>query len=258
MAQALSWSQALIKQLQSSSLLRVQGQYLSSIPPSQLRRLSRWFMALLALIVMVAWNWKLVLATGAGIGSMLAVYLAPTWHWQKYWANLHRFLNGPHRQLALAVVSGGLVTLLTYMVTSIWVSTDNGWLAMGAIVQGIATLLTLLLLIWQIVSQYKLNREQTLDKLFDDLTQVNSLSRLIAVDRLTRLLYQGRIRQSHQLQVSQYLRLMLSQEEQTVIRKAILEALQILGELPTLEEANPSQQIPLHFKKQRHQVMINE
>lgn len=235
MAQVSSWSQVLLKQLQVSSLSLVKSQYFHDLFRSQLRWLSRWLIGLWALGIMLVWNWKLVLATGTGMGVMLGVYPLLGFNWQAQWSSWYRFLNSSNRQLTIAVGSGGLAILITYTVTSIWASAANRWLATGAILQGLGTLLTLVLLIWQIISQGAVGQEIELEKLCDGLTQANSLSRLMSVRKLTHLMCKGRLNRVHQLQVSEYLRLMLAQEEEQVIREAILDALQVCSESTSVE-----------------------
>ena len=65
-----------------------------------------------------------------------------------------KFLTSPNCRLALAVGSGGIATVSTYMAAAIWVESSSSWIAAGAIVQGLATLLTLILLMLQMVSFY--------------------------------------------------------------------------------------------------------
>ena len=83
---------------------------------------------------------------------MLLAYLMQEWDCQIYGSSLRRFFSGFNRQLTLAVGSGGIATLSTYMAVSIWVDSDSPWIAAGAILQGFGTLATLILLVWQIIN----------------------------------------------------------------------------------------------------------
>jgi len=74
----------------------------------------------------------------------------------------YSFLNG---QSPVAAVSGGIATLSTYMAASIWIDSDSPWIAAGAILQGLGTLATLILLVWQIISWQASREEAQLDQL---------------------------------------------------------------------------------------------
>jgi len=88
---------------------------------------------------------------------MVLVYSMQEWDWQVRWSDIRRFLNGS--PVNLAAVSGGIATLSTYMAASIWIDSDSPWIAAGAILQGLGTLATLILLVWQIIS-WQASREK--------------------------------------------------------------------------------------------------
>jgi hypothetical protein len=131
-------------------------------------------------------EWKLLLATGAGVLVMLMVYLMQEWDWQRYWSSLRRYFTGSNQQLTLAVGSGGIATLSTYMAVSIWIDSDSSWIATGAILQGFGTLATLILLVWQILSRQAGRNAVNRDQMLHDLTDGDPLKRLLAVRQLTR------------------------------------------------------------------------
>lgn len=227
--------------------------YFSRIPSfiSPSRMQWAWLFCLVCLVVMLAWNWKLVLATGAGIAVMLGIYLLPSLNWRTYWSNLRSFFRGSPSQLTIAVGGGGLAALITYMTTAIWVDTENHWLASGAILQGFGTLTTLSLLVWQIIDRHVHRRETELDQLLNGLTQDNALKRLLALRKLTHLVNKKYLSQVECKQVAEYLQLMLCQEKQEVIRQAILSALLALEPSSTpLTQAKPLQ-VPVRLKKRR-------
>ena len=256
-AQVSSWSKSILKQIQDSSLLRFESQISPSLSPSQLRRLGRWLIIISGLTILLMWNWKLVLATLAGIGVMFGIYFLPTQNWQNYWSKLYHFATSSQRQLTLAVVSGGVAALITYMVTSIWVNTENRWLATGVILQGLGTLLTIVLLVWQIAASRWTHQETKLDQLLEDLTHPKSLKRLMAVRKLTRLVYKNSLNQVHHIQCAQYLQVMLSQEEDKIIRQAILDALEIIGQSKPLHEIHEKStlvQVPVNLKYKPVQI----
>jgi uncharacterized membrane protein YhiD involved in acid resistance len=170
------------------------------------------------------------------------------WDWQVRWSDIRRFLNGSNRQLTLAAVSGGIATLSTYMAASIWIDSNSPWIAAGAILQGLGTLATLILLVWQIISWQASREEAQLDQLLTDLTDADPLKRLIAVRQLTRLVTRTRFEQAHHSTVSEYLRLLLSREQETVIREAVFDSLQALNNVQQLSSGTaPS--TPVAFKR---------
>jgi len=186
---------------------------------------------------MLFWNWKLLLATVVGILVMVLVYWMQEWNWQVHWSDLRRFLKGSNRQLTLAACSGSVATLSTYMAVSIWIDSDSPWIAAGAILQGLGTLFTLILLAWQIISWQVSRQEAQVDQLLTDLTDIDPLKRIIAVRQLTRLLTHAQLDQATQRTVADYLRLLLSREQESVIREAVLDGLLALDKVQQLSLA---------------------
>ncbi|MEH2001212.1 MAG: armadillo-type fold-containing protein [Nostoc sp.] len=190
------------------------------------------FLGFLTIVVaMLLWNWKLLLALLIGVGVMVLVYSMQEWDWQLHWSKIRKFLNSSNRRLALAVVSGGLATVSTYMAAAIWVDSHSHWIAAGAIVQGVGTLLTLILLVWQIVNFYGNREEDHLDQLLVNLTEKDPLKRLIALHQLTKFISRKRVDCSVQQDVIECLQLLLSREEEVVIREAAFKSLQACDRL---------------------------
>lgn len=229
MAQASSWWQQFInsnmqgwsppefrtKALKSQFLHRYQGP-------------GGWLLNLTVVVTLLFWNWRLLLAMMVGMLVMVLVYSMPGWNWQIYWSDIRRFLNSSNRQLTLAVGSGSIATFSTYLAAAIWIDSDSPWIAVGAIIQGLGTLVTLILLIWQIVS-WQTNREETkLDQLLTDLTDVDPLTRLIAVRQMTRLVTRSQFDSTHYRTANDCLRLLLIREQEDTIREAVFESLQAL------------------------------
>lgn len=182
-------------------------------------------------VAMLLWNWKLLLALLLGVGVMLLVYSMQEWDWQSRWSEIYKFFNSPNRRLALAVSSGGIATLTTYMAAAIWVDSNSPWIAAGTIVQGLGTLLTLILLVWQIVNFYGNREEDHFDRLLLDLTAQDPLKRLIAIRQLTKFITRRKIDHRVQQDAIQCLQLLLSREEEAVIREAAFDSLQALDHL---------------------------
>ncbi len=168
---------------------------------------------------------------------VLVYWMQETWNWQVRWSDLRRFLKGSNRQLTLSAGSGAVATLSTYMAVSIWIDSDSPWIAAGAILQGLGTLLTLILLVWQIIGWQVNRQEAQVDQLLTELTDIDPLKRIIAVRQLTRLLTHAQFEQATQRTVADYLRLLLSREQESVIREAVLDCLQALDKVQQLSLA---------------------
>ncbi len=197
---------------------------------------------------MLFWNWKLLLATSAGILLMLLVYAMQGWNWQVYWSNWRRFFTGSNRQLTVAVGSGGLAALSTYLAASIWVDSENRWIAAGTILQGFGTLLTLILLLWHAIAD-RLNRDEAkFEQLLKDLADAAPLKRLIAVRQLAHLVNHSRLSNGYRHQLVEYFRLMLSVEQEPAIRDAVLESLQNWDITQLKNQDNQPLQFPLNLK----------
>lgn len=179
-------------------------------------------------VAMLLWNWKLLLALIVGISMMLLAYSLPEWNWQGHWDKIYKFFHGANRRLALAVGSGGIATLTSYIAATIWVDSHNPWLATGMIVQILCMLLTLALLMWQILSLYGSREEDHVEKLLINLTQKDPLQRLIAVRQLTKLISHKSIDTIIQKDIIQCLKFRLNQEEEIFIKEAICQSLLLL------------------------------
>ncbi len=229
MAQASSWWQQLVNQIPGSSLPEFKSKAFKSLSGKYFGHLGLWLSGLTVAIVMLFWNWELLLATSVGVLVMWLVYRLQVLDWQLSWSNLRRFFGGANRQLTIAVGSGGLATLSTYMAISIGVDTDSPWIAGGAILQGLGTLAILVLLIWQIVGRRAFRDEAKLDRMLASLTDADPLKRLIAVRHLTR--FGTKYDSCEQHAIAEYFCLMLSQESEAVIRDAVLDGLQAFDRL---------------------------
>jgi len=246
-AQASSLWQQLLNQLQSLSQETANLRASKRLKLHRLKGPGGWLLSLTVVVAMLFWNWKLLLATSAGILVMLLVYLMQEWDWQVHWSDLRRFLNGSNRQLALAVGSGGMAALSTYMAASIWVESDSPWIAAGAILQGLGTLITLILLVWQIVSRQASRNETKLNGMLTNLTDSDPLKRLIAVRQLTHWGGETQLDPAQRRQIADYFYLMLNREQETVVRDAVLDGLQALGN-PQVVHGEPLQ-VPFAVKR---------
>lgn len=220
---------------------------LKSLSRLQFGSLGFWLLGLTVAFALMFWNWKLVLATIVGMLVMWLVYRLQFCNWQSYWSNLRRLFGGANRQLTIAVGSGGLATLCTYMAVSIGVDTNSPWIAAGTMLQGFGTLAILVLLIWVFSDRFACSDRAKLDQVLADLTHTDPLKRLIAVRYLISSV--RRFDVSHQRHFADCFRLMLSREEEAVIRDAVLDGLKALENNLQMDRATPSFSIPVDLKR---------
>ncbi|NJO93774.1 MAG: ATP synthase subunit I [Hydrococcus sp. RM1_1_31] len=214
----------------------------------EIRKMSRWLLISFGTSTMLLWNWKLVIATVSGVGLMLLVYFVQGWNWQAYLSHWRKFFTGSSGKLTVAVGSGGFAALSTYIAASIWADSENRWLATGTILQGFGTLLTLLLLVWHIIGDRSQQDEHKFEQLLQDLTASDPLKRLIAVRQLSNLIAKPRFRLVYEQQLVEYFCLLLSTEQEPLIREAVLKSLQKWGREVPKYQSDRSLQIPLDLK----------
>jgi hypothetical protein len=142
------------------------------------------------------------------------------------------------------------------MASAIWVDSPSPWLAAGAIIQGIGTLLTLILLVWQIFNFQGSQQQDYLDKLLSDLTETEPLKRLIAVGKLNNFIARQRLDTALQQDVIKCLQIFLSQEQEVIIREAALDCLQNLNRLQLLKPINAKVFTPISVKA-KSKVLID-
>lgn len=234
MAKPYGWQQ-ILNQIPESSLPEVKSKTLRLLV-KRFRSPSAWLLSLSIVVAMLLWNWKLLLATSVGIFVMSLVYLMQDWNWQVHLSKLRRLISGSNRQLTLAVGSGGIAAISTYMTAIVWVESDSPWMAAGAILQGLGTLATLILLVWQIASRQSQGQEAEINKILGNLTAVEPLKRLIAVRQLSAIAANKSLDIANGRVITDYFRVMLSQEEEPIIREAALDALQKLDNTQPLKK----------------------
>ncbi|XTZ10900.1 MAG: hypothetical protein ACQZ3N_03220, partial [cyanobacterium endosymbiont of Rhopalodia yunnanensis] len=145
---------------------------------------------------------------------------------------------GSSGRLVLAVSSGGLGAIVAYIAVSVWANSENCWLAIGCITQGIGTLLSFGLLLWHIVQCREKSYENQFNQWILDLTNANSLKRLIAVKSLANLLEKQWFNYHYHQQIRDYFKLMLTKETESLVRQGILEGLAMCNEqqVPNLKK----------------------
>ncbi len=235
--------------LQSSDFWQTQGWKAARIARSQ--RVRAWLSVLTVLGVWGWWDAKLLFSTGLGLAILIWVCRLPLSSFQRDKIFGLQHLQPMNRQLTVGVGSGVAVSVFLYAMLSLWTSLENPWMALSVIGQNAAILAILTLIVWERVQQ-KLNSEEAqLNQWLADLTHDNPLKRLIAVRQLTHLFQSS----PHRSQVSQlvleaqrrealpslqplpelerieiveYFQLMLYQEDETLVREALREGLEIL------------------------------
>jgi hypothetical protein len=193
-------------------------------------------------LAMLLWNWKLLLATSIGVSTMVSAYSLQKRDLSKYWLQLSQFFDKHNRRLLIAVLSGAIATVTSYTAIAVFLSSKNPWIATGALMQGAGTLLTLILLVW-LITTINGNREQTrIDELLQNLTESEPLKRLIALRQLTKLVTRFDIDVRERKAVIDCLQLLLTTEEETLIRDTAFDSLQAIERL---EASGSGDAIPL-------------
>lgn len=241
MASRFWWQQYISNIIENLSQLKVENITPKSRVLQRFQGPGGWLAIATITVAMLIWNWQLFLATVMGVVVMSLVYVMHQWDWQAIVSDVRSLLNAPNRQFTLAATSGGVATVSTYMSTSIWLDADSPWIAVGAILQGLGTLATLILLAWQIIGWQANYQENRLEQLLSDLSSNDSLKRLIAVRQLPRLLKRTRHEFHSSTAVAQYLHLLLTREQEVAVREAAFDSLQILESV----EQQPLQTLPI-------------
>ncbi|BAY41153.1 hypothetical protein NIES2111_55450 [Nostoc sp. NIES-2111] len=248
MVKALSSWQQLINQMPNWLLPELKTKATKRRNFQHLSELNGFLILLTILVAMLLWNWKLLLALLVGVGIMLSVYSMQKWDWRLRWVELQKLFNGSNRRLVIAVSSGGIATVSTYMAVAILADSPSPWIAVGAIAQGIGTLLTIILLVWQLVKSYAGQEENNFEQLFLNLTEKDSLKRLVTLRRITKIIKAQEIDSQLQREITQCLQLLLTREEEPIVREAAFEGLQALEPLQPLQSTPVSPLKPLSTK----------
>jgi len=247
-AQASSWWQELANQLPNSLFLEFQSQSRTFKTLSKQSSSSRyWLLGSIAAMTVIFSNRKLFLATSIGVITMWLVYRLQSGNWQSHLENLRQLVTGTNRQLAIAVFSGGLATLCSYLAIAIGSDTQSSWITLGILLQSLATLAILGLIAWQIVGQQTKPDQTKLDQMLADLTDTDPLKRLIAVRYL--ISSAQKFDFNHKVYLADYFRLMLNREKEAIIRDAVLDGLRLLENNPKLSEAKASFSMPVNVKR---------
>lgn len=226
-----------LPQLKTAAMKRI----LQRKNPAQLL----WFLTIV--VAMLLWNPKLLFASGSGIFVMLLVYSMPQWDWSNFWYKLRNYLQTTNGRLVLSVTSGAIACLGTYTAVTIWADAPNVWIGAGAIVQGMATVLVLILLARLLINLHG-NQEDKLERSALNLTDIDPLKRLIGVRQLTKLATQ-QLEPDAKKCIIECLQLLLTNESEATIRDAAFDSLQALEPVEKLiPKSNPTTLVPFSVK----------
>jgi hypothetical protein len=247
-AKAASWSsrrvyqlvQAQVAELSNLSIAILRKLQAKDLTQIRLKSSGGLVMSASGAVALLSWNWRLCLATGSGIGIMFLVYSFQN-SGQIPWRRVHRQLQSLNRPVVIALASGGIATLSTYMMAVIWRDSTSPWLAAGSIMQGLGTLAVLILLARLILHRQAEADQSHFQRVVSDLTVEDDLKRLIAVRQLTYLCKTNRLSLAKQRMVGEYLRLLLSHEQASLVHNAALDGLQLLSQKTFL---NPAPNLP--------------
>jgi hypothetical protein len=203
-------------------------------------------LGVLMLVILLIWNWQLVLSLGVGALAVILIYLAHQGELNIAWLGWSKLWNRSNRALTLAIAGGGIAATSTYLVTAIWQEAGGSWITTGIILQGLATLFILLLLVWQAIDRFFKHQDdhnQKFDALLANLANPDPLKRLIAVRQITQWVKSPSMSQAAPPSMPpsdlvDCFRLMLNRETEPVICSALLESLQVLSQIPQLQQGS--------------------
>lgn len=210
-----------------------------------------WFLTII--VAMLLWNPKLLFSCGSGILVMLLVYSTPQWNWSQFWNKIHNYLQTTNGLLVLSVTSGIVACLGTYAATTIWIDAPNVWVGASAIVQGVATVMVLVLLARLLISLHGNQEQDKLDQLLEKLTDTDPLKRLISLRQLTKLVTRQQLEPDEKKYIIECLQLLLTNESEAIIRDAAFDSLQALEPSEKLiSQSNQTTLIPFSVKAKNH------
>jgi hypothetical protein len=239
----------LLRTIQDLPLSDISIEALKQVPVRRWSGPGGWLLVATGAVAMLYWNGRLVLATGMGVGVMLLVYLMQDWKTDLPWAEIRRFLERWNQPLLLSVGAGAFATLSTYMAASIWMDAESPWIATGGILQGLGTLVVLFLLIGQRLERQVSRPTAQLDQALSELSHDDPLRRLIAVRQLIHTVPDLKQNRNQQWEIADCFRLMLSREQEPIVREALMEGLQTLDRVQALKPTSRPTVDPTAMKR---------
>jgi hypothetical protein len=211
----------------SQSLITESAALLSTVANFRLiRRWGPWTAGSLAVTLLWSSEWRLLLATGLGIGSVKLIFGLLTHRESLQKSNWRQSLHTPQAQLLIAGGSGGLVALGTYLATMVWSEVSNPWIASGIILQGLGSLATVGLLVWQTSkpasSRAYLATVSEFDQGLQALAHGDRLQKLVALRQLGKLSQTQRLSRQEQIDLWDYLQIFIDIEEDPRLKRAAI------------------------------------
>ena len=185
-------------------------------------------------VLLLLWNAKLVFSTGAGIGTMVLMYLWQDVQWRqeklpKVSEQIQTQLEGLNRPFLWSTIGGGSAAFLSYVAISVWTETDSHWLATGILIQGLMIFGGLGLALRRVWSETSM-AEIEISHQVETLSHSDPIQRLLAVRQLTKTAQSAPLIQ--QKEILDYFQLMVNSESEELVREAVWQALETL--MPTL------------------------
>lgn len=237
----------------------------------KLNALKGWLLALAVVLLLLIWNWQLVLSGGMGLAAMLAVYLVQQGQWRLPKIDWQNLWSPSNRSLTLSLSTGVMVCFSSYLAVAVWREAGGSWLAKAVIFEGFGILAILLLLGWQRLESYmgegaEENHDRLMNQLLAELSDSDPLKRLIAVRRLTQWITESPATNPASNPVNTHdparpslplsaahladcFRLMLNRETEPIVCRALLDSLQSLNQAQQVRQLEGGQQ-PIPFSPQ--------
>ncbi len=189
-------------------------------------------------LLLLLWNARLVVSTGAGIGTMLLMYLVQDEDWRRTLPQVSDRVQSQmaawNRPFVWSAIGGGSAAFLSYLALSAWMETDAHWLATGILLQGVLTAGVFGLGVRQALGVTGRSFEPeaevkavALGEWVQMLSHADATARLLAVREMTAIGLSGSLVQKKQ--VLEYFQLFLSQESEEMVKDAVWEGFEALG-----------------------------
>jgi hypothetical protein len=188
-------------------------------------------------MLLLVWNAQLVVSTGAGIGTMLLMYLFQDEEWRRKLPQMSEQVSEQmaswNRPFVWSALAGGSAAFLSYLALAAWVETDAHWLATGILLQGLMTAGVLGLVLRQVLGVRQTRsfdpqeKSVALGEWVQMLSHADATARLLAVRELTTIAQASSLVQKKQ--VLEYFQLFLGQESEEMVKDAVWEGFELLG-----------------------------
>lgn len=214
----------------------------------------RWSAASLGTVLLMVWNARLVLSTGAGLGTMILMYLVQDEQWRSKWQNQSLLSAEVKSQIAQwnrpfvwSAIAGGSAAFFSYLALSAWVETEAHWLATGILLQGLMTFGVLGLVLRQTFTSApsstawvepapetgsEFSSTTNLATWVQQLSHPDATARLLAVRELTAIAQAAQNSfdtQTSSEEVLDYLQLFIRQEPEPIVKDAAQQSIQSLA-----------------------------